>query len=96
MLPVLGTSIYMSVYISQRGLTVGQGNVAVFMLGIIMIICSWRPIANILVKAIPKSTNTGIFIGVGLLCSLEVSYWKHVAVYCTLIYSCIFVVLCCV
>lgn len=73
MMPVLGTSLYMSVYMSQRGLTVGQGNVAVFLLGIVLSICSWRPISVFLAKAIPTSTNTGIYIGVGLLCALEVS-----------------------
>jgi AGZA family xanthine/uracil permease-like MFS transporter len=72
MMPVLGTSIYMSVYMAQYELTVGQGNVAVFMLGIVLTICSWRPLAVLLAKMIPKSTNTGIFIGVGLLCALEV------------------------
>ena len=73
MMPVLGTSIYMSAYMSQRGLTVGQGNVAVFLLGVVLSICSWRPISVLLAKMIPKSTNTGIYIGVGLLCALEVS-----------------------
>jgi AGZA family xanthine/uracil permease-like MFS transporter len=72
MMPVLGTSIYMSVYMSQRGLTVGQGNLAVFFLGVVLSICSWRPISSRLAKIIPKSTNTGIYIGVGLLCALEV------------------------
>ena len=72
MMPVLGTSLYMSKYMSQWGLTVGQGNVAVFFLGIALTICSWRPISVSLSKLIPKSTNVGIYIGVGLLCSLEV------------------------
>ena len=78
MMPVLGTSIYMSVYMAQRGLTVGQGNAAVFLLGVILTICSWRPISVLLAKSIPKSTNTGIYIGVGLLCALEVSHvvWR--------------------
>lgn len=72
MMPALGTSLYLSVYMSQWGLTVGQGNAAVFMLGILLCICSLRPVSLMLAKIIPKSTNTGICIGVGLLCSLEV------------------------
>jgi adenine/guanine/hypoxanthine permease len=73
MMPVLGTSIYLSAYMSRQGLTVGQGNSAVFLLGIVLCVCSWRPISVLLTKMIPKSTNAGIYIGVGLLCALEVS-----------------------
>ena len=69
--PTTSTSLYFSLYMQNRALSVAQGNLAVFLLGILFIICGQREIARFISNNIPFVIKVGICLGVGLLIALE-------------------------
>lgn len=69
--PTTATSLYFSLFIQNRNLSIPQGNLAVLFLGIIFFICGQREIARFISNSIPFVIKVGICLGVGLLIALE-------------------------
>ena len=70
--PTLACSIYLSTYMKINRMSQGEGNCVVFLLGCLLILCSFRSLESLLQSLIPTSVKLGIVIGLALLVSLQV------------------------
>lgn len=78
--PTLAASIYFSVFLKNYGLSLAAGNVVIFLLSLLMVICSVREIIDLLSRIIPKSIKLGVCIGLSLLISLKTLWHLKVVV----------------
>ena len=78
--PTLATSIYLSVFLKSRRLDTGVGNASVFLAGIAMILCTYRPISNAIRYFMPKAMRIGICVGLSLLIALRALEHLDIAV----------------
>ena len=69
--PTTSTSLYFALYLETHNLTMEQGNLVVFILGILISLCSIRSISIFLSDMIPFVIKVGVCLGVGLLIGLE-------------------------
>jgi AGZA family xanthine/uracil permease-like MFS transporter len=68
--PPTVVSIFLSVFLQQKELTPKEGNMAVVISGVVLILCGWRPLAQLCSRLIPVSIQVGTAVGIGLLTSL--------------------------
>lgn len=69
--PTTSTSLYFALYLQTHNLSMAQGNLIVFLLGILISLCSIRSISLFLSELIPFVLKVGVCLGVGLLIGLE-------------------------
>jgi AGZA family xanthine/uracil permease-like MFS transporter len=69
--PTTSTSIYFALYIQNHNLSIQEGNLVVFLLGILFCLCGIRPIALFITNIIPFVMKVGVCLGVALLIALE-------------------------
>lgn len=69
--PTTSTSLYFALYLETHNLSMEQGNFVIFMLGILISLCSIRRIALTVSDMIPFVLKVGVCLGVGLLIALE-------------------------
>jgi xanthine/uracil/vitamin C permease (AzgA family) len=57
--PTLATSIYFSVFMKSNQLSVSEGNMIILVFGIILVLCTFRYVNNIIKYLMPKSMQIG-------------------------------------
>lgn len=69
--PTTSTSLYFALFVQNQNLEPGDGNFSVFILGLLLFLCGYRPLAFFISNNIPFVMKVGICLGVGLLIALE-------------------------
>lgn len=69
--PSLATSIYLAVYMRTNVMSLGTGNLSVFLLGLLLMVCGTRKVTDFVAWLTPISIKLGICIGLSLLVSLQ-------------------------
>jgi AGZA family xanthine/uracil permease-like MFS transporter len=69
--PTTSTSLYFALFVQNQNLETKDGNFSVFILGILFMLCGFRPLALYISNCIPFVMKVGICLGVGLLIALE-------------------------
>ena len=69
--PTTSTSLYFALYLQTHNLSMEQGNLVVFCLGILISLCSIGRVTLFISEMIPFVMKVGVCLGVGLLIGLE-------------------------
>ena len=69
--PTTSTSLYFALYLQTHNLSMAQGNLVIFLLGILISLCSIRSISLFLSELIPFALKVGACLGISLLIGLE-------------------------
>lgn len=68
--PPTVVSIYLSVFLQEYGRTSKEGNIAVIISGMILMLFGWRPLGRLTARLIPPPIQVGTAVGIGFLTSL--------------------------
>mmetsp|Transcript_20956 Transcript_20956/g.30211 ORF Transcript_20956/g.30211 Transcript_20956/m.30211 type:complete len:525 (+) Transcript_20956:196-1770(+) len=68
--PPTAISIFVALYLEEAGLHKSDGNAAIILSGVALIMFGWRPIGTFFTRLIPSSIQVGTVVGIGLLTAL--------------------------
>jgi AGZA family xanthine/uracil permease-like MFS transporter len=71
MAPPAVVAIYLSSFLQQNNIDYREGNIAVILSGVLLMIFGWRPLGVLTARLIPLPIQVGSAVGIGLLTALS-------------------------